>query len=204
MRADETRLEGKYMTSTLTKIRVAAVTMFMILGTIVALTISAGPASATRCVGVHRYDTAHTNDGSTGDDEWWLKFSVHYTYCHAHGPDYVKGPYMVGVGYNQEGSHMSCSANSNAVLHYVGFNPYFWDGDGRNFNPGEIRVPCNSSTRNSATKFYDGERLYVFDGTSPPRAKVNWRLEKAGPFWQKSGSMSVVLRGCSGKGSSTC
>lgn len=173
-------------------------------GTVVALTVFAPAAHAANCVGVHRYDTAHTNDGSTGDDEWWFKFSVHYSYCHAKGPDFVKGPFVVGVGYNQEGSHMSCSVASNARLEYVGFNPYFWDGTGRNFNPGEIRVPCDSSTRNSRVETYRGERLYVFDGHQAPRAKVNWRIEKAGPFWEKSGSMSVVLRGCSGKASNPC
>lgn len=181
-----------------------AVLAAMILTVVVLAIVSSSRADASNCVGVHRYDTAHTNDGSTGDDEWWFKFSVHYTYCHASGPDYVRGPYMVGVGYNQEGDHMSCSVNSNARLEYVSFNPYFWDGAGRNFNPSEIRVPCDESTRNSRTKFYDGHRLYVTDGRNAPRAKVNWHIEKAGPFWQKSGSMSVILRGCSGKGSRPC
>lgn len=160
------------------------------------------PASAesVTCKEYLREDMVRHNDGSTGNDEWVIKYVVGFKYCNnTDGRDWIKPKYSIGM-YNHEGTRMNCNPVTGFnVLRYVEYNPYMWDYSGRNFNPPPFRARCDVSTIGSAFQRYDkAPRLYVID-KNLPRWKANWRIEKTGVFFQGDGTLSGNFKPCNGR-----
>lgn len=119
--------------------------------------------------------------GVAQGNDLYLKTTIQYkaTVNRDNGNRWVE-PVLTISMYNRSGTRMSCGAWG--IFGYVEVNPYFWDANGRNFNPGKFRIPCDESTINSNSQHYDladVPRLYFVDGAAP-RWKVNINVVEAG------------------------
>lgn len=93
-------------------------------------------------------------------------------------------PRWTVYSYNREGSHMTCNRWLR-FLNSVDFNLYTWRPySGANYNPGEVKVPCDESTINSDTQTHNTTiKLYFGPGNGSdrqPRWKVNVKENLAG------------------------
>lgn len=136
---------------------------------------------------IDRWDS----DAYSGVKHAWAQATVGYRHCVAWGydqndhPAYVEVRYVVGA-YNVEGGSMSCG-QWYSYLDGFTFNFYFWRPyTGANFNPGAFKVPCDESTTNGRTVWYNsGYNLYFGPGSGSdrqPRWKVNATINRNGDF----------------------
>lgn len=159
------------------------------------------------CATKYRFQTDHWNDGTLGADEWWFTATVHYLYCVvSYSPDYAIPKFASGH-YNFEGDSQNCNPLiAPNVMRQVRFNGYFWDGEGRNFNPGGFDVECSKRSYRTVTQYYDTHvKLYAVDGV-PPKWKFNYDLARSSFFNDSHhyGYVSGHMRKCSGIGSNRC
>lgn len=164
---------------------------------------TAAPAQAqTHCHEQYQTGEQQKNDGSTGDDDWYIRVGVYYKWCKNLAKDDIDKRHWVtprgwSVGYNQEGTSMGCShLFSPNYLDYVKFDSY-WSGPfGENWSPPEIKLPCKKDTTASDTKLFDrSERLHfrVGKGFHPAKVRIPWTVEKAGPLFDVSGNIGIKL-----------
>lgn len=158
-------------------------------------TVMASPASAViNCAEGRRTVYTTLNDGSMGNDEWFIRVSVLFAACSNGKKKWVK-PRALIVFYDQEGDRMGCGLHAWNGLRYVSYDPLYTDSLGHKFNPSPIRVPCDTSTAGGAIQQYklrEVPRLYWGGRYNqvPPYFKVGIDVEKKGILYDAHGKLS--------------
>lgn len=140
--------------------------------------VVAEPAEALSWVCHHeRMGMQKEFDGQKGE----VTAIINYRFCvRSDNAARVRVTNNFGI-YNVYGSRLNCNWNGRP---YDGFrfNFYYWDAEGRNFNPRTFKIPCNESSVDSRYQSFtrhESPWLYFHSyGVRQPRAKVNVTIEK--------------------------
>ena len=93
------------------------------------------------------------------------------------GARVIKAPLKTKMGY--ETAEDYCGFGE---LEWVSFNSYFWGQDGRNVNPGEYRLACQTDGWNEKIVKYDSDHVEVFnihDGPAKWKTNIEVSLDKS-------------------------